>query len=152
MFTKTKACDINNCRKPHHYQLHKDPKPDAKCNLNPNATSFKPHGLESNKEKPNQVGAISANSARTANVPIQKAKVHSANGYAIEGLAMVDSGSNQSLIRKKFADKLGLAGETKKMKMYVADGGIRVEDWEEFYLKISPCYVIVPIILASFRL
>jgi hypothetical protein len=74
------------------------------------------------------------------------------HGYAIEGLAMVDSGSNQSLIRKKFADKLGLAGETKKMKMYVADGGIRVEDWEEFYLKISPCYVIVPIILASFRL
>jgi hypothetical protein len=53
---------------------------------------------------------------------------------------MVDSGSNKSLIRKEFADKLGLVGETKKMKMYVAGGGIRVEDSAEFDLKISPCY------------
>ena len=88
----------------------------------------------------NQVGAISANSAGTANVPIQKVKVHGANGYAIEGLAMVDSSSNQCLIRKEFADKLGLIGETKKMKMYVAGGGTRVEDSAELDLKISPCY------------
>jgi hypothetical protein len=53
---------------------------------------------------------------------------------------MVDSGSNKSLIRKEFADKLGLVGETKKMKMHVAGGGIRVEDSAEFDLKISPCY------------
>ena len=53
---------------------------------------------------------------------------------------MVDSGSNQSLIRKEFADKLGLVGKTKKMKMYVAGGEIRVEDSAEFDLKISPCY------------
>ena len=44
----------------------------------------------------------------------RKLKVRSADGHAIEGLAMVDSGSNQSLIRKEFADKLGLVGETKK--------------------------------------
>ena len=66
--------------------------------------------------------------------------MHSAEGHAIEGLAMVDSGSNQSLIRKEFADKLGLVGETKKMKMYVAGGGIRVEDSAGFDLKISPCH------------
>ena len=53
---------------------------------------------------------------------------------------MVDSGSNQSLIRKEFADKLGLVGEAKKMKMYLAGGEIRVEDSAEFDLKISSCY------------
>lgn len=86
------------------------------------------------------MGTVSASSAGTASVPIQKVKVHSANGYVIEGIAMVDSGSNQSLIRKEFADKLGLVGETKKMKMYVAGGVIRVEDSAEFDLKISPIY------------
>ncbi|CAB4015909.1 Hypothetical predicted protein [Paramuricea clavata] len=117
-----KACDINSCGRPHHYLLHKDPKQMDNGNLNPDAQPF----------KPDQSG--------TANVPTQKVKVHSANGNSIEGLAMVDSGSNKSLIRKEFADKLGLVGETKKMKMYVAGGGIKVEDSAEFDLKISPCY------------
>ncbi|CAB4015097.1 Hypothetical predicted protein, partial [Paramuricea clavata] len=40
----------------------------------------------------------------------------------------------------EFAEKLGVVGESKKMKMYVAGGGIRVEDSAEFDLKISPCY------------
>ncbi|CAB4028854.1 Hypothetical predicted protein [Paramuricea clavata] len=83
---------------------------------------------------------MSAGNAGTANVPTQKVKVHSANGNSIEGLAMVDSGSNKSLIRKEFADKLGLVGESKNMTMYVAGGGIRVDDSAEFDLKISPCY------------
>ena len=131
-----KACDINNCKKPHHHLLHKDPKPDdKKKDLDPNATPLKPSGQESN-----QLSSISVSSAGTASVPIQKVKVHTANGHAIEGLAMVGSGSNQSLIRKEFADKLGLVGEAKKMKMYVAGGGIRVEDSAEFDLKISPYY------------
>ena len=125
-----KPCDTNSCGKPHHYLLHKDPKPEGKI-LDPSATSFKPPGQENN-----QIGAVSASNTGTTSVPIQKVKVHSANGYTIEGLAMVDSGSNQSLIRKEFADKLGLVGETKKMKMYVAGGGIRVEDSAEFDLKI----------------
>ena len=115
--------------------MHKDPKPepDEKKNLNPNATLFKQPGQETN-----QVGTVLAGSAGTASVPIQKVKVQSANGYAIEGLDMVDSGSNQSLIRKEFADKLSLVGQPEKMKRCVAGGGIRVEDSAEFDLKISP--------------
>ena len=73
--------------------MHKDLKPDDKNDLDPNATPLKPSGQESN-----QVSSVSASSAGTASVPIQKVKVHSANGHAIEGLAMVDSGSSQSLI------------------------------------------------------
>ena len=88
-----KACDINSCKRPHHHLLHKESKPDDKKNLDPNATPLKPPGRESN-----QVGSVSASSAGTACVPIQKVKVHSTDGHAIEGLAMVDSGSNQSLI------------------------------------------------------
>ena len=91
-----KACDINNCKKPHHHLLHKDPKPDDKKDLDPNATPLKPSGQESNQVS--SVSASSAGTAGTASVPIQKVKVHSANGHAIEGLAMVDSGSSQSLI------------------------------------------------------
>jgi hypothetical protein len=135
-----KACDINSCGRPHHYLLHKDPKQMDNGNLNPDAQPFKPDQEgATGTGKSNQVRAISAGNAGTANVPIQKVKVHSANGNSIEGLAMVDSGSNKSLIRKEFADKLGLVGETKKMKMYVSGGGIKVEDSAEFDLKISPC-------------
>ena len=75
-----KACDINNCKRPH---LHKESKPDDKKNLDPNATPLKPPGQESK-----QVGSISASSAGTACVPIQKVKVHSADRHAIEGLAI----------------------------------------------------------------
>ncbi|CAB4025183.1 Hypothetical predicted protein [Paramuricea clavata] len=119
----------------------KDPKQVDNGNLNPDAQPFKPdQGEATGTGKSNQIGAISAGNAGTANVPTQKVKVHSANGNTIKGLAMVDSGSIKSLIRKEFADKLGLVGESKKMKMYVAGGGIRVEDSAEFDLKISPCY------------
>ena len=58
-----KACDINSCRKPHHYLLHKDSKQEDKGNLNPDGTPVKPPGLETN-----QVSSISANSAGIANV------------------------------------------------------------------------------------
>ena len=64
-----KACDINNCKRSHHHLLHKESKPDDKKNLDPNATPLKPPGQESN-----QVGSVSASSAGTACVPIQKVK------------------------------------------------------------------------------
>jgi hypothetical protein len=103
-----KACDINSCGRPHHYLLHKDPKQVDNGNLNPDAQPFKPDQEEATGTgKSNQIGAISTGNAGTVNVPTQKVKVHSANGNSIEGLAMVDSGSNKSLIRKEFADKLG---------------------------------------------
>jgi hypothetical protein len=90
--------------------LHKDPK-------QVDAQPFKPDQEgATGTGKSNQIAAISAGNAGTANVPTQKVKVHNANGNSIEGLAMVDSGSNKSLIRKEFADKLGLVGETKKDK------------------------------------
>ena len=100
-------------------------------NLNPDAQPFKPDQEgATGTGKSNQVGAISAGNAGTANVPNQKVKVHSPNGNSIEGLAMVDSGSNgsnKSLIRKDFADKLGLIGKTKKMKMYDEDQAVMMK-------------------------
>jgi hypothetical protein len=79
--------------------LHKDPKQVDNGNLNPDAQLFKP-GQEgaTGMEKSNQVGAISAGNAGTANVPTQKVKVHSANGNSIEGLAMVDCGSHSERV------------------------------------------------------
>ena len=77
-----KACDINNCKKPHHHLLHEDPKPDDKKDLDPNATPLKPSGQESNQVSSVSVSSVSASSAGTASVPIQKVKVHSANGHS----------------------------------------------------------------------
>jgi hypothetical protein len=83
--------------------------------LNPDAQPFKPDQEgATGTGKSNQGGSFSAGNAGFANVPTQKVKVHSANGNSIEGLAMVDSGSNKNLIRKEFADKLGLVGEKKR--------------------------------------
>jgi hypothetical protein len=110
-------------------------------NLNPDAQQFKADQEgATGTGKSNQVGAISTGNAGTENVPTLMVKVHSANGNSIERLAMVYIGSNKGLIWKEFAVKLGLVGETKKMKMYVVGGGIRVEDSAEFDLKIWPCY------------
>ena len=126
-----KACDINSCGRPHHYLLHKDKPPSG---LDPKASPFKSFKQESGKDwKSNEVGTILTNFSGTV-------KVHGSNGTALQALAMIDSGSNQSLIRKEFAEKLGLVGETKRMKMYVAGGGVKIEDSAEFDLKISPCF------------
>ena len=118
--------------------LHKDKPPSG---LETKASPFKSFKQESGKEdKSNEVGTISTNFSGTANVPVQKVKVHGSNGTALQALAMMDSGSNQSLIRKEFAEKLGLVGETKRMKMYVAGGGVKIEDSAEFDLNISPYF------------
>ncbi|CAB3991322.1 sushi, von Willebrand factor type A, EGF and pentraxin domain-containing 1 [Paramuricea clavata] len=75
-----------------------DPKQVDNDNLNPDAQPFKLDQdgatLLQAQESP-QDGVISTGNAGTANVPTQKVKVHSANGNSIEGLAMVDSGSNK---------------------------------------------------------
>ncbi|CAB4013716.1 Hypothetical predicted protein [Paramuricea clavata] len=120
-----KACDINSCRKSHNYQLHKDPKPNDKCNLKHNVyvTSFKPHGLEANKEVLFQLIVQELQMYQS-----KRLKCTALMDMLLKDLPWsIDSGSNQSLIRKEFADKLGLVGETKKMKMYATGGGIRIE-------------------------
>jgi hypothetical protein len=54
----------------HHYLLHKDPKQVDNGNLNPDAQPFKPdHEGATGMGKSNQIGAISAGNAGTANVP-----------------------------------------------------------------------------------
>lgn len=138
------ACNINNCGRPHHYWLHKDKmehetkSPPVLEHKEPPLNSNKPGSSE--EEKTNRVGTISTNSTGSANVPIQKVKVQSSSGVPVEALAMIDSGSNQSLIRKEFAERLGLVGEAKRMKMYVAGGGVRIENSVEVELRISPCF------------
>ncbi len=121
-----KACDVNSCGRPHHYLLHKE-KMDPNA-LNPKAPPFNSNGPSQHSGGVNKVGAISINTSGTAHVPVQKIKVRNATGVPVEGLAMIDSGSNQTLVRREFAEKLELVGETRRMKMHVAGGGVKIED------------------------
>lgn len=116
------------------------PMEDLYTSFNPKAQLFNPSAQDQVSEEPNKVGAISINTLGTAHVPVQKIKVQNVRGVPVEGLAMIDSGYNQTLVRKEFAEKLGLVGETRRMKMHVAGGGIKIEDSALVEIKTSPCF------------
>jgi hypothetical protein len=106
--------------------------------LNPKAPPFNSNGPGQPSGGVNKVGAISINTSGTAHVPVQKSKVRNATGAPVEGLAMIDSGPNQTLVRRELAEKLGLVGETRRMKMHVAGGGVKIFAVKVFAIK-KPC-------------
>ena len=54
--------------------------------------------------------------------PVQKVGVMSGNGEFVEVLAMLDSGSNTSLLSKNAARRLGLSGSATHLTMNLAGG------------------------------
>ena len=54
--------------------------------------------------------------------PIQKVKVMTRNGNFVQVLAMLDSGSNTSLLSKNAARRLGLSGSATQLTMNLAGG------------------------------
>lgn len=59
--------------------------------------------------------------------PIQKIKVVDANGVPQDVLAMLDTGSNTSLLSKSTAEKLGLNGPQTHLTMNLAGGASKSE-------------------------
>jgi hypothetical protein len=59
--------------------------------------------------------------------PIQKTKVADENGVPVDILAMLDTGSNTSLLSKSAATKLGLSGPQTHLSMNLAGGAKKSE-------------------------
>jgi hypothetical protein len=70
--------------------------------------------------------------------PIQKVKVKGADGNFVEMLALLDTGSNTSLLSKKAAMKLGITGSQIQLTMNLA-GGKRSEDSEILEIAVASC-------------
>ena len=118
------TCD--KCEKNHHKSLHNDkkvppPVPDNSVqSLDPNAAPF----------QASDTGSVNSN-AETKSIagllPIQNIKIQNADGESIDVLAMLDSGSNTSLLSKSAAKKLGLSGPKTHLTMNLAGGANRSE-------------------------
>ena len=66
----------------------------------------------------------------TGLLPIQKIKIENSSGELVEILAMLDTGSNTSLLSKTTAKKLGLTGPKSHLTMNLAEGSKRSETSE----------------------
>ena len=104
------TCD--KCKKNHHRSLHNDRKGLKTPNLDRNAAPFQDpnHNAVNNNADTNTVKQQCDIKTVAGLLPIQKVKVENSEGEFIEILAMLDSGSNTSLLSKVAAKKLGLSG------------------------------------------
>ena len=121
-----KTCSVTGCSRYHHSLLHRD-----RPTLNPFVPPFQPTSTTQTT-----TGAVKVYSLGSTHLPVQLVNVRNAEGDPIKGLAMIDSGSNQTLIRKEFAQKLGLSGDPTKLRMKVAGGGTRCENSTKYAVNI----------------
>ena len=124
------TCD--KCKKNHHRSLHNDRKGPKTPNLDPNAAPFQDpnHNAVNNNADTNTVKQQCDIKTVAGLLPIQKVKVENSEGEFIEILAMLDSGSNTSLLSKVAAKKLGLSGPQTHLTMNLAGGSKRSETSE----------------------
>ena len=120
------TCD--KCRKNHHRSLHNEKAGETNTSLNPKAAPFQsqfqgPSASWNGNIQGNAVYQKSKLKPVTGPVcPVQKVKVMTRNGNFVEVLAMLDSGSNTSLLSKNAARRLGLSGSATHLTMNLAGG------------------------------
>ena len=120
------TCD--KCRKNHHRSLHNEKSGETNTSLNPKAAPFQsqfqgPSASWNGNIQGNAVYQKSKLKPVTGPVcPVQKVKVMIRNGNFVEVLAMLDSGSNTSLLSKNAARRLGLSGSATHLTMNLAGG------------------------------
>ena len=100
------TCD--KCRKNHHRSLHNEKAGETNTNLNPKAAPFQsqfqgPPATWNGNIQGNAVYQKSKFKPVTGLCPVQKVKVLTKDGNFLEVLAMLDSGSNTSLLSKNAA-------------------------------------------------
>ena len=119
------TCD--KCRKNHHRTLHNERTGETNTSLNPRAAPFQsqfqgPSTTSNGSVQGNAVYQKSKLKPVTGLCPVQKVKVMNRNGNFVEVLAMLDSGSNTSLLSKTAARRLGLNGVPTHLTMNLAGG------------------------------
>ena len=124
------TCD--KCRKNHHRSLHNDKANETITRLNPKAAPFQsgildvPVTQNCNNVHENAVYQQKGQlKSVTGLFPVQKVKVINRNGNFFAVLAMLDSGSNTSLLFKNTAKKLGLKGSATHLTMNLAGGKLK---------------------------
>ena len=114
------TCD--KCKKNHHRSLH-NTKP-----LNPESPSYLDgENITANNIEVNSSKHKSDVQSGTGLCPIQKIKVADVNGMPMDVVAMLDTGSNTSLLSKSTTDKLGLSGPQTHLTMNLAGGASKSE-------------------------
>ena len=124
------TCD--KCKKNHHRSLHNERKIADPPTLDPRAPPFqRPNDGTVNNTADTYVTKQKLDIKTVAGLlPVQKVKVEDSNGEPIEMLAMLDTGSNSSLLSKAAAKKLGLRGPQTHLTMNLAGGSTRSETSE----------------------
>ncbi len=112
-------CDVNGCSRFHHHLLHQDPPPPPTSRLS-SATS-----------------ALDKESI----MPVVRVRFRSKNGNIREGNVLIDSGAGTTVIRKDFANALGLQGRKERIDIAVV-GGERItqDDSRRVKFWISPLH------------
>ena len=139
---KPNGTTCKQCPKNHHYLLHNNSRnSDGIVNvnqqfdqsipkINPEPSSESPVETQSNNvQKCNTVKGI---------CPVQKLRVRNKNGEFVEILAMIDSGSNVSLMSKNTAKQLGLKGPEVNMTMNLAGGKQISETSQQIEISLAP--------------
>ena len=118
------SCD--KCKKNHHRSLHNEKKSEpSESNLRPAAPIFTSQITPPVVENRSIQASDNEKTSDVRNVlgicPVQKIKIRDCDGNLNELLALLDTGSNTSLLSKKAAKQLGLSGPQTHLTMMEID-------------------------------
>ena len=132
------SCD--KCKKNHHRLLHSERKEDPNQNSSPvsASSSSDKSPLTSNNTLENTQDQREKKRGVAGLCPIQMIHVLDVNGAPENLLAMIDSGSNTSLLSKGAAKRLGLKGSKTHLTMNLAGGSSRSEDSDLLEITLMP--------------
>ena len=136
------TCD--KCDKNHHHSLHNEKREEVQSTLNVDAPVFAgPSTSQSTASEHHSIQGDATDCQRqgkslTGLCPIQKVKIKSAHGEFVDALAMLDTGSNTSLLSKNMARKLGVSGSQTQLTMNLAGGKKKTEVSESFEIIVAP--------------
>ena len=126
------TCD--QCKKNHHRSLYNK---TTKSNLSPNAVPFRMQHVPAEGNTNCAADHKKDFKLITGLCPVQKVEVMDSGGTLVEMLAMIDSGSNTSLLSKNAAERLGIAGTATHLTMNLAGEEKRSETSEIIEITVA---------------
>ncbi|XP_022777751.1 uncharacterized protein LOC111319199 [Stylophora pistillata] len=104
---KPDGTTCEKCKKNHHHSLHNE---KINSNLSARAVPFRMQDIPAEGNTNCATNQKKYFKLITGLCPVQNVKVMDSGGTLVEILAMIDSGSNTSLLSKNAAERLGIAG------------------------------------------